>query len=317
MSPSPYLDLLDETLASGVSGLSPAFVEAQVAFVAGCQQPDGGFPGRQRGSDPYYTDFALRSLALFAPGHPAFDRAAGWLDRQTRPACGIVECFSLLSVRRTLERRATGDARHFSLPPFRQLPVIREQLDKHLLPSGGLARFQGDPRASAYHTFLGALCFQMLGEALPAAPDAVRAIEALKRPDGGYAELDGQPASQTSATAAAVAFLMMHDALPPQNAAEAARFLARMQSGDGGLKPHAAAGAGDLLSTFTGLASLAALERVHWIDTALAANFLRSSAHPRGGFLASAGDDAPDVEYTYYGTGVVALLRTFNVRPAG
>ena len=59
-------------------GLSTAFVDAQVRFVAGCQQPDGGFRGRQGGSDPYYTDFALRTLALLAPGHRAFDRAAHW-----------------------------------------------------------------------------------------------------------------------------------------------------------------------------------------------------------------------------------------------
>jgi geranylgeranyl transferase type-2 subunit beta len=76
------------------------------------------------------------------------------------------------------------------------------------------------------------------------------------------------------------------------------------------LKPHAAAGGADLLSTFTGLATLAALDGLHAIDTAGIADFLRNSAHPRGGFLACAGDDAADVEYTYYGTGVVALLRT-------
>ena len=152
----------------------------------------------------------------------------------------------------------------------------------------------------------------MVGEVFPAAAAAVRAIEALKRPDGGYAELDGQPASQTSATAAAVAFLMMHDALPPVQAAEAVRFLADMQSGDGGLKPHAAAGGGDLLSTFTALATLAALDGMHSVDLAGLANFARANAHPRGGFLACAGDDSPDVEYTYYGMGVVSLLRTFK-----
>ena len=105
---------------------------------------------------------------------------------------------------------------------------------------------------------------------------------------------------------------MMHDALLPAQAAAAVRFLACLQSGDGGLKPHAAAGSSDLLSTFTGLATLAALDGVHAIDIAGVANFVRGNAHPRGGFLACAGDDSPDVEYTYYGMGVVALLRAFK-----
>jgi geranylgeranyl transferase type-2 subunit beta len=310
MSPSLYLDMLDEMLRAGLQGLSAAFVDAQTAFVAGCQQADGGFRGRQGGSDLYYTDFALRSLALLAPGHAAIDRAASCLDRRTPSASSVVECFSLLSIRRTLEGRATGNVKDSPRPPLGELAAVKEQLCQHLLPQGGVARFDGEGRASAYHTFLGDLCFQMLGEVLPAATGAVRAIEALQRPDGGYAELDGQAAPQTSATAAAVAFLMMHDALAVENTAQTVRFLAQMQSGDGGLKPHAAAGGADLLSTFTGLATLAALDGLHAIDTAGIADFLRNSAHPRGGFLACAGDDAADVEYTYYGTGVVALLRT-------
>jgi geranylgeranyl transferase type-2 subunit beta len=310
-----YLDMLDEMLRAGTRGLSAAFVDAQVAFVAACQQSDGGFRGRGGDSDSYYTDFALRSLALLAPDHAAFDRAANYLDHATRPVSSVVECFSLLSIRRTLQRSATGNAKDSGSDPLKSAPVplfqhaVKGQLSKHLLPQGGFSRFDGDGRASAYHTFLGDLCFQMLGEVLPAATGAVRAVEALKCPDGGYAELDGQAASQTSATAAAVAFLTMHDALTPDGAAAAVRFLVQMQSGDGGLKPHAAAGGGDLLSTFTGLATLAALDGVRAIDTAGVAGFLRTSAHAQGGFLACAGDDSPDVEYTYYGVGIVALLR--------
>jgi geranylgeranyl transferase type-2 subunit beta len=348
MNPSPYLDLLDATLASGLLDLSAAFVDTQVAFVAGCQLPDGGFRGRQGGSDLYYTDFALRSLALLAPAHPAFigaqvnnvacckpaapvyrppvgrpgdililsrnSRTADWLDRRPPVLSGVVECFSLLSIRRTLERCRTASVQNPPLPPFRELPAVKEQLLNHLLPSGGLARFPSDAQVSAYHTFLGALCFQMLGEALPGTPAALRSIRALRRTDGGYAGLDGQVASQTNATAAAVAFLRMHDALPPEDAAAVGNFFARLQAADGGLKAHAAAAAGDLLSTFTGLATLAAIDGEQSIDMAAVGGFLRAAAHPCGGFLACADDDLPDVEYTYYGTAVLALLRTFGQR---
>ena len=309
MSPSLYLDMLDEMLGAGVRGLSKAFVDAQVDFVTGCQQPDGGFRGRQGGSDLYYTDFALRSLALFAAAGTAFDRAAHYLARRSHPLRGIVECFSLLSAWRLLEGRVTAVAKDFSAPPRDELSILKEHVYKHRLPRGGFARFDGDGRVSAYATFLGALCCQMLGEDLPALKDAVDVVAALKRCDGGYAELEGQPVSQTSATAAAVAFLMMQDALVPEKTAETAQFIARMQAADGGLKPHAAAGSSDLLSTFTGLLTLAALDGLQTIDTAGVAKFLRSSSHPCGGFLACAGDDSPDVEYTYYGAGILALLR--------
>jgi geranylgeranyl transferase type-2 subunit beta len=122
-------------------------------------------------------------------------------------------------------------------------------------------------------------------------------------------ELAGQTASQTSATAAAVAFLMMHDAISPAKNAEIAQFLAHRQSADGGLKPHAAVEGGDLLSTFTGLMTLGALGGLHFIDLASVAQFLRSVARPGGGFVSCAGDDTADVEYAYYGIGTLALLR--------
>ena len=78
--------MLDELLRPGIAGLSERFTAAQVRFVAGCQQPDGGFGGRQGSSDPYFTDFALRTLAWLAPGHAAFDRAAGYLAHSPCPA---------------------------------------------------------------------------------------------------------------------------------------------------------------------------------------------------------------------------------------
>ena len=50
------------------------FARRQVAYVASRQRDDGGFPGRDGGSDIYYTDFALRILDLLDPDHPALAR---------------------------------------------------------------------------------------------------------------------------------------------------------------------------------------------------------------------------------------------------
>ena len=380
MTSSPYLDMLDALLRPGIAGLSARFADSQVRFVAGCQQSDGGFRGRAGGSDAYYTDFALRTLAWLAPAHGALDRAAGYLARQPYPPRDVVECFNLLHTQRLLKGRfakvsgdaagkepsgdreaavRSGEETGFGLdvgrianpsgkeagfsdglpirPTGKPAPTVSpilspgghagcvdaggtldslrltEWLYGQLLPSGGFSRSFHDQRVSAYHTFLGALCFQMLGDEMPAIEDAAVALESLNRPDGGYAELAGQTASQTSATAAAVAFLLMHDALPEENAAKTARFLAAMQSADGGLRPHAAVRGGDLLSTFTGLLTLWGLGGLEPIDVAAVARFLRSAAHPGGGFLACQADESPDVEYTYYGVGTLALLRAWNL----
>ncbi len=294
-----YLDLLDEAIRLGLQGLSDEFVGAQVRFVTECQQSDGGFRGRQGGSDLYYTDFALRSLAILAPDDPAFDRATNYLGRHTGCPRNLVDAFSLLNVGRTL------GAGRVSLDRQGVLEVLRG----YLLPGGGLTRWPGDSRTSAYYTFFGALCFQMLGEPMPGVDGAIQAVEALGRADGGFAELDGQPASQTNATAAAVAFLTMRDALCSSHRTQVIGFLSSVQSPDGGLKAHAGAPTGDLLSTFTGLTTLAALDGLDTVDMPGTARFVRETSQSGGGFLACPGDDAADVEYTYYGLGTLAQLR--------
>ena len=314
MTSPAYLDMLDELLRPGIARLSERFVAAQVGFVAGCQRPDGGFGGRQGDSDPYYTDFALRTLSWLAPGHAAFDRVAGYLPRLDSPPRDVVECFSALSVRRLWQRHsphAVGDGAQAQNPLS-----WTASLYGRLLPGGGFARRADEEGVSAYHTFLGALCFQLLGIDMPMGEEAIAAVETLRCPDGGYAERAGQTASQTSATAAAVAFLITNNALSPETMAETSRFLAQMESADGGLRAHADVAAGDLLSTYTGLVTLWGLGGLLQIDVAGAARFLRRMAHPGGGFLACDGDDAADVEYTYYGVGTLALLRHLTPAPA-
>jgi geranylgeranyl transferase type-2 subunit beta len=294
-----YLDLLEEAHRVGLRGLSDAFADTQVRFVRDSQQSDGGFRGRQGGSDLYYSDFALRSLAILAPDDLAFDRAAGYLSRQVRRPRSVVESFSILSMHRMLGSRGGR------LNLQNVLAVLRA----HLLAGGGIVRSAENPCISAYSTFLGALCYEMLGEAMPTIDGAVGAVERLGRSDGGFAELEGQSASQTSATAAAVAFLAMQGALSPEYSGQAVHFLRNMQSADGGFAAHAGVAAGDLLSTFTGLTTLAALDGLHAIDVPGGARFLRNTARAVGGFLACVGDDGGDVEYTYCGLGVLAQLR--------
>ncbi|MEZ6065990.1 MAG: prenyltransferase/squalene oxidase repeat-containing protein [Planctomycetaceae bacterium] len=60
----PYLVRLHQRLAAGLSGMAEERAERHRCFVLSQQQADGGFCGREGGSDLYYSAFAVRSLAL-------------------------------------------------------------------------------------------------------------------------------------------------------------------------------------------------------------------------------------------------------------
>ena len=291
-----YLELLDELLAAG-AGFSRGFIDAQVSFVEARQQADGGFAGRMGDSDPYYTDFALRILALLAPSSPAIARAGAYLAGDHAPR-DLVEAFSLLHGQRLL--RTCGQ--EISLHGESLLALVQRQA----LPGGGFAR-TGGTALSAYATFLAALCRQMLEQ--PLASAGVEAVRALRQADGGFSESPGETAGQTNATAAAVATLLIRDALTEDDARAAIRFLTRMHAPNGGFRAHAGCAESDLLSTFTATMTLAGLGGLAETPPAAIARFLRALALPAGGFRAAHGDAEADVEYTYYGIGTLAMLR--------
>src|SRR5207244_13249261 len=61
------------------------------------QNPDCGFPGREGGSDLYYTAFALRGLAILDQLTPEIcERAAGFLRHSLTKQASVVDFFSLL-----------------------------------------------------------------------------------------------------------------------------------------------------------------------------------------------------------------------------
>ena len=249
MTSSVYLDMLDELFRPGIARLSARFVEVQVRFVAGCQQPDGGFVGRQGRSDGYYTDFALRTLAWLVPEHAAFDRAAGYVARLSWPPRDMVECFNILNARRLLARRAAGTAsglRTVDGSPGgeraaqrRRRPSTRcwryQWLYEHLLPRGGFARLTHDERVSAYHTFLGGLCSKCRESICrpatmrfaPSRP-SVAPMEAMRSlPVNRFSDQRHGGGRRISSDARRLA---------AGASGRRAQFLARMQSADGGLK---------------------------------------------------------------------------------
>ncbi len=294
-----YLDIHDELLTSGIAGVSGQFQRCQVEFVLACQLPNGGFPGRHGGADPYYTDFALRTLALFAPEEAAVRRMGGYLAALAPPT-DVITCFNLLHIRRLLHKC------HYPIT-LEASPIVR-CLEANLAARGGFARLRGGA-CSAYGTFLAAMCYEMLDSRMPSATGAVEALLALRRKDGGFCDLPDGLAGQTSATAAALAFLLMRNDLTDTVADAAIGFLLKMQSSDGGLRAHLSAPSSDLLSTFTGSMTLSTLDALSRADLAALARFVRQQARGAGGFRGGALDDEPDLEFTYYGIATLALLR--------
>lgn len=294
---SAYLDGLDLLLADGLAALHGPFTARQVAFVLQHQRTDGGFRGRQGTSDPYYTDFALRTLALLAPETPTLPRAAEYLANLPSHN-DVVDVFSRLNAARLLVRCGVPLALVTSA-----YPAI---LDRQRLAGGGFTR-PGGQAVSAYDTFLAVLCYGLLDTPCADSAATVAALQSLRRAEGGYAALAGETASQTNATAAAAGALTVLEATYETDAV--IRVLADQQAADGGLRAHAASPIGDLLSTFTGLLTLVGLGGAEALDLPALARFVKHCAHPAGGFTAGPHDTEADVEYTYYGLGCLALLR--------
>lgn len=300
---SAYLDHLDALLRAGIQPLPKGFLAHQAEFVQAQQQVDGGFPGREGASDPYYTDFALRTLSLFPANAATMQRTGSYWEHAAPPPNDVVSTFHRLNAARLLSRCGV----RISVDPQRLIQI----LESSRLPNGGFAR-PPDHRLSASHTFLGLLCLQMLGQELSERHLIVQQVAALQGPNGGFRELAGEGPEQTNATAAAVAVLTLCGALDEETGRRAAGFLARMQAPDGGFCAHPEAPGGDLLSTFTGLLTLLALAPPESeVDLAGIARFVRSVAAPGGGFGGFLGDGGTDIEYTYYGLGTLALL---NIR---
>ncbi len=269
---SAYLDRLDDRLAAGARLLGRPFAEHHARFVQSKQMPDGGFTGRGGGSDIYYTDFALRTLALLGPDDETLERAAAYV-RAFRPPGSVAECFNQLNCARLLARAGSS-----------------------VQTDAAAARACLDGVANVYDAFLGALCEEMLGT------DESEA----RGPAADLAEAGG---GQTCRIAAAAGLLVVSGRLDADHARAAADLIAPMQGASGGFLAHPSAPEPDLLATFTALVTLSDAGALDRADLAAAGRFVRLLAEPGGGFRASASDREPDVEYTYYGVASAALLR--------
>jgi geranylgeranyl transferase type-2 subunit beta len=305
-----YLEQLTIRLFEGIGRQSTEWRTRQATFLRGRQNPDGGFPGREGGSDLYYTGFALRGLAILdALDAEVCQRTAAFLKHSLTQQASVVDFFSLLYAHQLVQLGGGPDVLADSAKDWPDR--VAALLETFRTADGGYAKTPGGAAGSTYHTFLVALCYQLLDKDLPQGEAIAAFVRSRRREDGGFVEIAPMRKSGTNPTAAAVALLHMIPgaAISSEESARVAEFLAEMPSPlDGGLRANGRAPLADLLSTFTGVLTLQQLAATDRIDEPALLQYVQSLELPGGGFRGGLWDDATDVEYTFYGLGSIALL---------
>lgn len=302
----PYLQRLTGRLIDGADRLPAAVRRRHALWVAARQNADGGFSGREGGSDLYYTGFALRTLAVLQ--YLESDvclRTANFLRARAADPLGVIDLFSLL-VSSFLVRLGGGpDVLAESAPDWPDR--VATTLESHRHADGGYSKAPGGTAGSTYTTFLAALSHEIVGRTPPNPPRVISFLRARFR-DGGFVEIPQMKRAGTNPTAAGVGTLQMLGALDEQTRTAVGPFLLALTSAEGGLRANDRIPAADLLSTFTGSWTLADVGGLEQLDRDRLWRYAQSLQGPDGGFRGGLWDTGFDVEYTFYGVGVLALL---------
>lgn len=308
----PYLLQLGSRLAEGSSQFDPSRRERHRQFIFSRQLRDGGFKGREGDSDLYYTGFAVRGLALLgglsvdeAQQVSRFIRTFDWRTLH------VVDLVSWLYT--TLMVQAFGADNPLNDAPPDWPDQIAEKLESTRTPDGGYAKSAEGSIGSTYHSFLIALTYELLGKR-PVKPNKLgQFVFDRQRDDGGFVEIAPMKTSGTNPTAAAAVLLHRLGFADEQLTTDLREFLKLVRGSEGGFQANTRIPFSDGLSTFTGLlvATDFGIDDVLSRD-AVAAFVTQQLEFPTGGFRGASWDEQADVEYTFYGLGILALLANVN-----
>ncbi|QDV10715.1 Prenyltransferase and squalene oxidase repeat protein [Rosistilla oblonga] len=302
-----YLEALTIRLAQGAAELPEAMRQRQGDWLLAQQRPDGGFAGREGGSDLYYTAFALRSLMILGllDGEPA-DRAAEFLKQRLQGREAIIDLISLIMAAKMLEISSGIDVMQSANGGWQD--AIAELLETLRREDGGYAKSPEGRAGSTYQTFLTLLCYELI-ERSPPEPRQIEAfIRGQAQVEGGFLEIRVGKRAGVNPTAAAIGALRVLQRLDEPTQLLTTEFLAEMQINDGGMTANTRIPIADLLSTCTAIVTLTDLQSLDQIDRAAATRYVHSMERPGGGFAGFEMDPAEDVEYTFYGLAACSLL---------
>ncbi len=304
----PYLVRLGNRLQSGLSGMDAARMQRHRQFLRSFQQRDGGFSGREGDSDLYYTSFAVRGLMMLGGLEPdttgpltEYLRSINWRS------LGVIDLMNWFATALAVQV-ATGEDL-LADEPSTWSTEAAAILEAVRTADGGYAKSPDGASGSTYHTFLVVLTYQLLGIPVPRRNALIQFLYDRQRDDGGFVEIAPMRRAGTNPTAAAAALLQEFGAVDDELRHDLRGFLKSVRSDEGGFQANGRVPFADSLSTFTGFLTIRDLslgpildpEQVrHWVETQL--------EFPTGGFRAASWDEAADVEYSFYGLALLALL---------
>jgi geranylgeranyl transferase type-2 subunit beta len=301
-----YLQELTLRLAGGAARLEDPVRQLHAGWLARQQRADGGFAGREGGSDPYYTAFALRGLWILDALTPEIGRsAAAFLKSRLDQREGIIDLISLIFAAAICEMAV--DEVVIGDEDSRWADNVTALLESLRTDDGGYAKSPEGRAGSTYQTFLSVLCLELMGRRPEAPESVVRFLASQAHREGGYLEIRAAKRAGVNPTAAAIGTLKTLGAIEQVERETTIEFLSEMQSDEGGLTANTRIPFADLLSSCTGMITLVDLGAVDAVDRAAIHRYAESMQADGGGFRGFAFDQIADVEYTFYGLATLAM----------
>ncbi len=123
-----------------------------------------GFFGRERGSDLYYTAFALRGLAMLDGLDRPNDlqRVADYLIQQAGRVLSIVDVVSWLYSLAMVQAAGAGLSVPIDFTDDRVADQLSQLLESYRTDDGGYVKSAGGALGSVYHSFLVVLIYEFL-----------------------------------------------------------------------------------------------------------------------------------------------------------
>lgn len=308
MTNDPYLISLGTRVASGLAKFEPERRERHRRFILSRQQRDGGFLGREGDSDLYYTSFAVRGLAVL--GGLTTDEAKqigqfiGTFDWRKLHVVDLISWLYSALVTQTF-----GGSDPFANEPADWPDQIAAKLESVRTPDGGYAKSTEGAIGSTYHSFLTVMTYELLGRKPPKPNKLGQFIFDRQRDDGGFVEIAPMKTSGTNPTAAAAVLLKRLGFADEQLTNDLRDFLKQVRSDEGGFQANTRIPFADGLSTFTSLLVAQDFGLDREMDLAPIESFITQQLEfPTGGFRGASWDEQADVEYTFYGLGVLGLI---------
>lgn len=313
-----YLTRLTLALVAGAASLSPSTLDIHREFLRSRQRPDGGWAGREGSSDPYYTAFALRGLWICGGLDAAVaGKAADFFRGKLQSHQSVVDLMSLIFGAAILEIAASQTVIGDDGPWADRVAALMSTMRTG---DGGFAKTPEGRAGSTYQTFLSTLCFELIQQPVPNKSDVARFLNSQRQSDGGYLEIRAAKRAGVNPTAAAIGTLRCIGELSNVDWKTTLEFLQQRQNHDGGFSANTRIPFSDLLSTFTAIWTI--VDILQSVDQDVdgfsiddvagilrrAGRYARQMSHHGGGFVGFELDETPDVEYTFYGLAVTALV---------